>query len=368
MPTLQRSLLAALVLAAACAEQPLEPTPEVERPALCCGGPAVYSATDLGLFPGGTFSRANAISSANVVVGAADFLAGGTLTTSAFTWFPGGTMQGLPMPAAGDDVAEAFDINPAGRIVVQSRVSTSFSVRSYLWVPNANGVGGSYISIAPAGGGLHVDAMAVNASGTVVGCFGYGVELRPFRWSVGGGFVDLGVSTWGDSCAEDIDDAGNIVGWRTDASGGVALIRQSATFPFWVVESATWPGKGLGIASAAGSTTVVGYRQTATGSRATRAIVSPPTPYQDLGLADSEARELAATGRIVGWRKVSVSLLKYKRAFTWHNGASTDLPGISAHLGHRTAEGVNACGRIAGSGPAADGKIHAVYWSKPGCD
>lgn len=69
------------------------------------------------------------------------------------------------------------------------------------------------------------------------------------------------------------------------------------------------------------------------------------------------ARERDGRGEVVGhYRTGPVGL----RAFVWHDGAVTELPGLAA--GWSRAVAINNQGQIVGSSTGQDGRSHATLW------
>lgn len=338
------------------------------------GGAVAYTAHDLGLLTGGTFSRLNAINSNYVMVGSADYKFNSRTprTTHAVTRNRGSaTFKKLPYPTSGDNLADARDINTAGLVVVQSRVSTKFDIRSWLWVPSGNT--GSYTAILPPVAALRVEAEALNHLPVVVGGYSLSTLTRAFRWSLGGGFVDLHPAGYYESKAEDIDGSGNIVGWVRTNAGSYRAFRWRGNNQGQQVLGTLGGGNSRGYAIAhsqemVGSADVAGntphaFRHTVNGA------------MSDLNLGRAEAFDISELGRIVGWRRVLLSApfgsspgalapTSYIGAFASYNGSSVVLPSVSGPYATRYAYGTNLCGDVVGTSVATDGKTHAVHWHR----
>jgi probable HAF family extracellular repeat protein len=165
--------------------------------------------TDLGVFPGGTYSEAHGINNGGVVVGQADTVAAGP---RAFVWQPGwGLMFSLPL-LPGGSWATATDINDFDVIVGAADDASGFT-NAVRW--DAGGI--STLGALP--GGVYSTALAISNNEIV----GYSLDatstMRPVRWSPLGGIKDLGTLP-GDASGQAlaINDEGQIVGYSYGSS------------------------------------------------------------------------------------------------------------------------------------------------------
>ena len=205
--------------------------------AVALAGPfaGVSATTELGTFPGGTYSEAMAINRAGMVAGMGE-LVGGQMR--AFRWAPGATalldLGALP----GHAQSEAYGINTYGQVVGFSQRDRSSSSRAVLWHPSASG-SATYTPIdlgvlpgavpLPNGMAPFSYATAVNDYGQVVGgaSSSTGTE-RAFLWTptarngATGTMQDLGtLPGCSTSRAAAINSGGQVVGWAwCGAPGG----------------------------------------------------------------------------------------------------------------------------------------------------
>ena len=224
-------------------------------------GGSHHSKKQLGVFPHGDYSSANAINDVGEVAGVSNT---GTAILP-FVWSDKGGLQPVPL-LPGDNSGVAVAINKHGDVVSNS--SGPNGSRAVLWTRKA-GVrdlgtlpGGNYsrahdlndsdevagVSASPAGnravlwttsgardlgtlpGDLTSEAMAINNAGDVVGYSKGPSGMRAFLWTKGGGMQELGILPGGNSSrALGINDSGTIVGSSDSASGGHAFVWQKQT-------------------------------------------------------------------------------------------------------------------------------------------
>lgn len=236
------SLIAALLLLVALAFPPLRAAPLVRAAA-----PAYYSVTDLGTL-GGELSRAAAVNNSGQVVGDAATADG---EMHAFRWSGSvmtdlGVLQGAPGMVVG---SWATDVDATGRTVGAARVADSFSMAvefgdggprrltessAYTVATDTNdsgqivggvpGQGGTQAALWEPGqstrqigslGGVST-ATGINSTGQVVGystLANASNVYRAFLWTADGGMRSLGTLGGDFSWANDINDAGQVVGW-----------------------------------------------------------------------------------------------------------------------------------------------------------
>ena len=196
-----------------------------------------------------------------------------------------------------------------------------------------------------------------------------GTEPRnaAFRWTSSGGHQEL-VGKTGDTCAEDINRSGTVVGWSSDSLPPLNAVTEA------YVWSASGSATNLGtlggtwaIAKAINSSgSIVGSSTTVTG-KIRGFLWTEATGMAGIGPSGGDYRvtDISDKGRIVGygWAEGDPN----PRAFTRYQGKTHFLPALVP--GQPTlAYAVNNCGTIAGTAFTADGVSHPVRWRKRPCD
>jgi probable HAF family extracellular repeat protein len=179
-------------------------------------GAQSYSITDVGLFPGGTFSQPTGLNNHGVVVGSAN--TGGAASMHAFVWTSAGGLRDLGTlgNAADDSAAEA--INNSNQVVGYSFVGHDTGFRAFLWT---SGAGMKSLGTL---GGSSSSAMGINDAGQVVGSsliapVKGSSATHPFLWTAAGGMQDLGTLGGTDATALGINSSGAVVGYSDVADG-----------------------------------------------------------------------------------------------------------------------------------------------------
>ena len=286
----------------------------------------IYSVTDLGSL-GDASSTGYQINDAGAVVGWAETVTG---SNQAFVSLDGGSAQTLPSPGASD--SSAYGINGSDVIVGVSY--TGGQAHGTIW-------SGSTVTDLGAG----VFAMAINASGTIVGSNGHAFKL------VNGSYQDLGTLPGGDwSAAYGVNASGTTVGYGDLASG---LFRAMIWNPDGSVTQLGTLGGANSYATAVNdSGQVVGHAATASGYD--NAFLEIGGVMQDLGTLDggcSYAYGINDSGVIVGysWSEDANN----PEAFVYSDGLMQDLNSlIPSASGWQLLEayGINASGDITGIG------------------
>lgn len=258
-----------------------------------------YRVTDLGILPGGLFSRATDINSSGQVVGHS-----GTASAFAhpFLWESSAGMQDLGDLPDGRGVSYAEGINSSGQVVGWSE--SSITTHAFLWTSSG---GIQDLGDLP-GGQDYSSANAINAAGQVVGVSSMaGPRLRPFLWTSTGGMQDLGTLPGGSGGeAHDINDIGQIVGSATlpgnpfshaffrDTTGGLQ-------------DLGTLPGGNSSVALAVNALGHAAGYSTAAGTTQFRAFFwSPDTGMQNLGILPGRedvsyyASDINGSNQVVG--------------------------------------------------------------------
>jgi probable HAF family extracellular repeat protein len=188
------------------------------RPAMAQTG---YVVEDLGALAGDTSSVAWAINANGDVVGWSFGQAG----TRAFLYTNAGGMVALPgLPDRPRTVAR--DINDAGAIVGSANAGGTDLGHAVLWSD------GSVQDLGTLGTGSYSEAWGVNNLGQVVGWSdtnGGSLGVHAFLYSQAEGLVDLTPESDTGS-ARDINDAGQVTGYKTALGGYRAFRWQGGTF------------------------------------------------------------------------------------------------------------------------------------------
>jgi probable HAF family extracellular repeat protein len=172
------------------------------------------------LLPGGPSSAAFGINNSGQVVGR---VAISGASSHAFLW-TNGVLQDLGDLPGGEDLSGANDVNDVGQVVGASAASGGDGYyHAFLWTSDA---GMQDLGVLP--GLERSGAYAINNSGDVVGHRSTGFGSDPdlaFLWTSEDGMQDLDKlldgsgAGWELRIAEDINDAGQIVGWGRAPDG-----------------------------------------------------------------------------------------------------------------------------------------------------
>jgi probable HAF family extracellular repeat protein len=123
----------------------------------------------------------------------------------------------------GDD-SRAYSINDSGQIVGWGRDASNKKQTATLFDPTGNG---NNINLGMLPGASWSTACSINNSGQIVG---YAGNATLFDASGGGNNVDLGTLSGQSSCANAINDYGQIVGWSaSDSSDRNAFLYENGT-------------------------------------------------------------------------------------------------------------------------------------------
>ena len=300
----------------------------------------LYTVTDLGTLPGGSYSKAGGINASGQVVGWAD-IAG---ADHAFL-YSNGTMSDLG--TLGGTISRAYGINTNGQVIGES-TDANGNGRAFLYTAGTMTDLGTVVGF-PSG------ATAINGSGQVVGWAGG----HAFLYS-NGTMTDLGtLSGYAKSCAQAINSGGQVVGWVDDAPVydylSRAFLYSNGTMQDLV---GTLPGYPYSVARGINDNgEVVGWANTASGATPLRAFLysistSTWTDLGTLGGDRSAALAINNSGQIVGGSG---------HAFLYSNGTMTDLNSLLITPGWTLtgAEAINDNGWIVGQGINPAGETHA---------
>ncbi|MFD8499165.1 hypothetical protein [Amycolatopsis sp. NPDC059657] len=294
---------------------------------------------DLGTLPGGTSSSVGAINDDGVIVGSADV---GDRKSHATRWDRSGRITDLGT-LAGYESSYATRINNRGVIVGYAATSREEHVRAVRWDRF-----GRLTELKPLPGDADSKPFGLNADGEVVGISGGGRGYRAVRWNRDGAVTEL-EGLGGDSWASAINDDGVVAGYSRRANELVShVIRWAADGRSTdLTPNAEYSGRAEDINDAG---TVVG-------------VASPNAMRWDsdgksTNLGEGQtATQINNRGTIIGY----ASAYPY-RAGMWNSrGEYKALPGLPGEGDFLTAFGINDRDVIVGGSG-----LRAVRWDRDG--
>jgi probable HAF family extracellular repeat protein len=310
-----------------------------------------YAPTDLGTL-GGPFSEALGVNGVGQIVGHSMTATG---FDHAFVWDATGGLRDLgTYPGGLTSLANAID--DAGQIVGQADVPGEAGLRAVLWDPvfgirNLGTLGGASFSTAE----------AINNLGQVVGRAATATgEIHAFLWDPLKGMRDLGTLGGDFSGAYGINDAGHVVG-VSRVTGSTSLHAFVWDGKAGMRDLGFLPAPEFLFATANGvdrTGTIVGVASTAAGTvHAVRWRAGAIEDLGTLGGGTSSALALNDIGQVVGTAARTTGDV---HAAIWQAGFVQDL----GTLGGATSEAnaINGAGLIVGGSATADGAFHAVVW------
>jgi probable HAF family extracellular repeat protein len=297
----------------------------------------VYNTTTLPTF-GGTSGRAMDINALGQATGNARHT---SADLHAFFW-QNGAMTEI---SNGEPLTDAFGMNDLGHVVGETDIPGASSRRAFLWT------GGALQDLGTLGGpGSH--ANEINNAGKVVG---YADALvgpttfvsKAFLWQSGAGMQDLGTLPGDEhSFANDINELGQIVG----SSHNVSLAAQAVLWENGTIQSLATLGGSSGASAINELGDIVGSSRYASGEL--RAVLWSNGAIRDLGTIGtfSSASDINDLGQIVGQSGPT--------AFLW-------MDGTMFTIGDGIANAINNDGQVAGRITLANLESRPVIWDVP---
>ncbi len=243
----------------------------------------------------------------------------------------------------------ATDVNNQGQVVGYH--NTNQGTRAFLWS------NGTLQNLGTLGGG-DSRAFAINEAGQVVGRSSTATgATHAFLWQ-NGMMQDLGPLDAGFSQANWIDGSGRVVGYseNLDGTGERAFLWENGQMRR-LAGLNTIPSVANGMDSQG---RIVGWYGDPQSPRAFRWAAGTVTDLGTLGGPWSGANATVG-GKIVGW---STKATGVQRAFVWENGTMTGLGAIGG--GSSAANAINALGAIVGWSQQPDSQPRAVIWRDGG--
>jgi probable HAF family extracellular repeat protein len=320
-----RRFVPALLLAASCADAPLEPgasglTRATSTPRSITNVEWTQSTTGIDLVPigqfNGDFTMLIDINDNGLAVGSRNSFTEGE---RAISWQNGVFTD---LGTLGGGFSRAHQVNNAGVIVgVASDASGRF--RAVVW---ENGLIRALPALDPDNPGEGV-ARAINDRGDVVGNDSRLFQTRAVLWPAEGGVVDLGLLP------------GTSVGWATGINNSRAVFGQSISFPCCVRRATTWVG---GLMSE----------------------VTLPDGAQPSGADIATGRMFNDAGNFLG--EIPDATFMSLRAIVFRGGEFHTLPPLPGAFGdYAVAYGLNQAGDVVGTavGPF---NWRPVLWANDG--
>ena len=313
----------------------------------------VYTITDLGTLPTGTYSEASAINSFGQVVGTSSIRTGSGMVSHAFLWTRNGGMQDLGTLPGDDGTFSSWGtgINDLGQVVGGSWQDVR-SNNVFLWTRTA---GMQNLEGAPTMGTYPASINNFGQVASTVGVFTGHSAPQASTWTRSGDWQTLDQNQWLASWAYGINSLGDVVGYAYSIQSSHAVLWTNGTI--W--DLGTFPGGTTSVAygiNASGQ--IVGSSNGQNFPANSHAFLKHKHgSMKDLGTlpggTDSTANAINFFGAVVGSSN-SQSSPQVSHAFLWTKTTGmwdlNDLiaPGTGWVL--QTATGINVGGQIVGGG------------------
>jgi probable HAF family extracellular repeat protein/T5SS/PEP-CTERM-associated repeat protein len=209
-------------------------------------------------------------------------------------------------------------------------------------------------------GGVTTKGMGINENGDIVGASQIGSFLNAFLWA-DSIMANLGDLSGRGSWAYDINDAGQVVGGSSDASGNFHAFRWQQSGGMQDLGTLGGPSSYAFEINNSGQT--VGYACCAPETFTSHAVLWGSGGIVDLGDLDpvwpaiSAAYGINDAGQVVGG---SYDASANFHAFLWQNGSMQDLGTLGGD--YSSAEAINENGQVVGTARLANSTPHAFLW------
>lgn len=263
----------------------------------------------------------------------------------------------------GGTVAVAFRINEGGQVVGWTTTATG-EQHGFRWTE-----GGGMVDLGTLPGSTFIQPFGINDQGDVVGEDDLSSgQQRAVVWAAGGGIRDLGTLGGPSAIALGINNLGEVVGFSSLASGG-------PTHGFvWTAQGGmkdvgTFQGTNTRLRTIDNAGTMgAGSGNVGSGGHAHAVLWNPATGFQDLGTLGNDpsfAIRINDRGQVVGFSATATR----SHGFRWTKATGmVDLGTLNGPDGVSDAADISDGGQVVGASTteADPANAHAVLWSPAG--